>query len=254
MPSGDTTVEFIRRCRHCGEPLSATSTFCSKCGATAQPLEETSDQLRDKLQTLFGADLEFERELGRGGMAVVYAAYDPALQRRVAVKVLLPEISNDRSMADRFLREARTVAALQHPNVVTIYSVRSGDSVVLHFDGASWVSHQIDSDLGRSLANTTNGGFLNQGIFQVGLWVRGPTEAFIGGNSGGIFRWDGLDWQGMDNSSGFRRRIVGISGAASGCALAVTESLSDAPSPSIWRGVGSTGCFASPMTGPTTWP
>ena len=129
MTSGETTVEFVRRCRHCGEALSSESTFCSKCGATAEPLGGGADHLRDKLQKLFGADLEFEAELGRGGMAVVYAAFDPALQRRVAVKALLPEISNDLSMSDRFLREARTVAALQHPNVVTIYSVRSGEDV-----------------------------------------------------------------------------------------------------------------------------
>jgi serine/threonine-protein kinase len=129
MTPGDTTVEFVRRCRHCGEPLSATSGFCSKCGATAETPGGGTDQLRDKLTALFGAELEFERELGRGGMAVVYGAFDPALQRRVAVKVLLPEIANDRSMADRFMREARTVAALQHPHVVTVYTVRSAEGV-----------------------------------------------------------------------------------------------------------------------------
>jgi serine/threonine-protein kinase len=51
------------------------------------------------------------------------------LQRRVAVKVLLPEIASESGMADRFLREARTVASLQHPHVVTVYSVRSRDGV-----------------------------------------------------------------------------------------------------------------------------
>ncbi|MDQ8165202.1 MAG: protein kinase [Gemmatimonadota bacterium] len=89
----------------------------------------TGDPLRDKLRELFGGEIDIERELGRGGMAVVYAGFDTQLQRRVAVKVLLPEIANDRSMADRFLREARTVAALQHPHVVTVYSVRSRDGV-----------------------------------------------------------------------------------------------------------------------------
>lgn len=128
MP-GETTAKFERRCRHCGNALSATSSFCSKCGATAEPVRRAGDPLRERLQALFGADLDIERELGRGGMAAVYAGYDPALQRRVAVKVLLPEISNDRAMAERFLREARTVAALQHPHVVTVYAVRSGDGV-----------------------------------------------------------------------------------------------------------------------------
>lgn len=125
----ETTVEFARRCRHCGSVLSATSSFCSKCGATAEVLGDGTDPIRDQVVRLFGADLDIERELGRGGMAVVFAAFDPALQRRVAVKVLLPEIANDHGMADRFLREARTVASLQHPHVVTVYSVRSRDGV-----------------------------------------------------------------------------------------------------------------------------
>jgi serine/threonine-protein kinase len=141
MTSGETTVEFVRRCRHCGEPLSTTSSFCSKCGATAELPAGESDRLRERVQELFGADLDIERELGRGGMGAVFAAFDPALQRRVAVKVLLPEIANDRAMADRFLREARTVASLQHPHVVTVYAVRSGEGVhaiVMQFvDGRS---------------------------------------------------------------------------------------------------------------------
>lgn len=127
--AGDSTVHFARRCRHCGSELPGTSSFCSKCGATAEPIAPTGDPLRDKLRDLFGGEIDIERELGRGGMAVVYAGFDTQLQRRVAVKVLLPEIANDRSMADRFLREARTVAALHHPHVVTVYSVRSRDDV-----------------------------------------------------------------------------------------------------------------------------
>jgi serine/threonine protein kinase len=127
--AGETTVEFQRRCRHCGSPIAAGLAFCSKCGATAEAPGAGEDSLRDQLRALFGADLDIEREIGRGGMAAVYAGFDPALQRRVAVKVLLPEIANDRGMADRFLREARTVASLQHPHVVTVYSVRSRDAV-----------------------------------------------------------------------------------------------------------------------------
>jgi serine/threonine protein kinase len=125
----ETTVEFSRRCRHCGEALDAVSPFCSKCGATADLPKGKSNPLREQLEKLFGADLDVEREIGRGGMAAVFAGFDPALQRRVAIKVLLPEIANDRGAADRFLREARTVASLQHPHVVTVYSVRSRDGV-----------------------------------------------------------------------------------------------------------------------------
>ena len=125
----DATDVVLTHCRHCGAPQPLNSSFCSKCGATSRPVSDVVDPLRDKLQALMGNELEVERELGRGGMAAVYAAFDPALQRRVAVKVLLPEIAEDHGMAERFLREARTVASLQHPHVVTVYGVRSGEEV-----------------------------------------------------------------------------------------------------------------------------
>lgn len=70
-----------------------------------------------------------DAELGRGGMGAVFLAYDTKLHRHVALKVLPSEHSGDR--LQRFEREARAVAALSHPNVVTIYSVEECDG--LHF-------------------------------------------------------------------------------------------------------------------------
>ena len=122
---GQTTTAVVRRCRHCGNALSPTSEFCSRCGSSAEQPGAGLDPLKDKLQALFGSELEFQQELGRGGMAAVFLAFDPGLQRRVAVKALLPDIADEPGMAERFLREARTVASLQHPHVVTVYSVRS---------------------------------------------------------------------------------------------------------------------------------
>jgi serine/threonine-protein kinase len=87
------------------------------------------DALRARVQAVLGADLRIERELGRGGMAVVYQAHDIALQRSVAVKVLYPELVDQEGVAERFIREARTVAALQHPHVVSVYGVRSGNGI-----------------------------------------------------------------------------------------------------------------------------
>lgn len=60
--------------------------------------------------------------LGRGGMAAVYKAYEPALDRYVAVKVLPQVLSNDPAFIHRFHREARAVAQLSHPNIVPIYN------------------------------------------------------------------------------------------------------------------------------------
>jgi serine/threonine protein kinase len=62
-------------------------------------------------------------ELGQGGMGVVYRARDPRLDRTIAIKVLLDQAADDPSRRQRFLMEARAVAALSHPNIVTIHSV-----------------------------------------------------------------------------------------------------------------------------------
>lgn len=73
-------------------------------------------------QALSGA-YEVDRELGRGGMGIVYRARDRRLKRLVAIKLLPPELSFRRDIRTRFLREAETAAQLSHPNIVPIYSV-----------------------------------------------------------------------------------------------------------------------------------
>jgi serine/threonine protein kinase len=64
-------------------------------------------------------------EIGRGGMGIVYRAYDVDLQRYVALKVLLPHLVSDAPLLERFRREAVTVANLKHPNIVTLHDVGS---------------------------------------------------------------------------------------------------------------------------------
>lgn len=62
-------------------------------------------------------------ELGRGGMAVVYKAYDPNINRPLAIKVLLEERCAKKEYRSRFLAEAKAAGLLSHPNIVTIYDI-----------------------------------------------------------------------------------------------------------------------------------
>ncbi len=67
---------------------------------------------------------QIHREIGRGGMAVVYEGYQPSLNRRVAIKLLPQQYTFDKTFVERFLHEARAAARLEHPNIVPIYDVR----------------------------------------------------------------------------------------------------------------------------------
>jgi serine/threonine protein kinase len=64
---------------------------------------------------------ELQTRLGRGGMAEVWKAFDPQLQRHVAIKILHADLQNDPSFISRFEREAQLIASLHHPNIVQIY-------------------------------------------------------------------------------------------------------------------------------------
>ncbi len=69
-----------------------------------------------------------EKEIGRGGMGIVYRAHDDRLQRTVAVKLLSPGMGSDPAARDRFLAEARAASALDHPNICTVFDIGETDN------------------------------------------------------------------------------------------------------------------------------
>lgn len=127
-----------------------------------------------------------------------------------------------------------------------------GDSALLHFDGAQWTTFvDSDGDLNRLIA----GRGLAQGnpLNSFGVFARGPKEMYFTGGNGNVGRYDGIRVQGM-GLEGFRHTMMGISGLTAGCAIGVTEAFSDNPLPTVWRGIGPTGCLLAPMVPPTSWP
>ena len=103
-------------CPRCVMALSVQPETCLTGEAAAGSGVRTPEELAP-----YFPQLEILECLGRGGMGVVYKARQPQLDRLVALKILAPERVTDVRFADRFLREARALAKLSHPNIVTIH-------------------------------------------------------------------------------------------------------------------------------------
>ncbi len=95
-------------------------------------MNDQPSDLSGRLQAALGPQYRLERELGRGGMGVVYLATDTALDRTVAVKVIHPELASHESLARRFLTEARTIARLRHPNIVSVHAAGSDGDLLFY--------------------------------------------------------------------------------------------------------------------------
>jgi serine/threonine protein kinase/tetratricopeptide (TPR) repeat protein len=95
-------------------------------------VSDTTLDLFTALQAALGPQYRLERELGRGGMGVVFLATDTTLDRRVAIKVVHPELAPHESITRRFLAEARTIARLRHPNIVAIHAAGSANGLLYY--------------------------------------------------------------------------------------------------------------------------
>jgi serine/threonine protein kinase/alpha-tubulin suppressor-like RCC1 family protein len=87
-------------------------------------VQEGADSAATGWPAELNEEYEFLGELGRGGMAVVYRARERALGRDVAVKVVRPRFHSDEESVARLAREARTVAQLEHPNIVSLHAIK----------------------------------------------------------------------------------------------------------------------------------
>jgi serine/threonine protein kinase len=97
---------------------------------TDEIVDDGPDTVLPLLQEATAGEYEILGELGRGGMAIVYAAHDISLNRKVAIKTMLPELIGKQVMVQRFKREAQMAAGLSHPHIVQIHSVKETKKIV----------------------------------------------------------------------------------------------------------------------------
>jgi serine/threonine protein kinase len=93
---------------------------------------EVEPDVQGRLARALGPKYEVRRLLGEGGFAQVFEVFDTDLQRRLAVKVLRPDIAWSSGMLDRFRQECRSIARLSHPNILPIHFVGEGEGLIYY--------------------------------------------------------------------------------------------------------------------------
>ena len=131
-------------CPSCRAAIPAGSAFCPSCGS-ASPTQITGERAAagtpggatvaptiERLARALGPKYDVKRLVGRGGFAEVYELWDRDLDRRLACKVLHPEIAWTPGMLARFRQEAKALARLQHPAILPIHFTGDGEGLVFY--------------------------------------------------------------------------------------------------------------------------
>ena len=175
-------------CPTCNTSVPSYSRYCLSCGSqVSEPsqggilgLAPEPHPLLDRMRAELAPEYDVLRELGRGGMAVVFLAMETDLRRSVAIKVLPPEMGLTPQVAERFKREARMAASLDHQNILPVYRV--GQVAGMHYIVTKYIE-------GRSLEAIIGA----QGALPISVTLmilRSVTSALAFAHSRGIIHRD----------------------------------------------------------------
>jgi hypothetical protein len=177
-------------CPKCRHELTGSEAYCSRCGTLVgdsdaervPPARRNAwEVILDRLREALAPRYRVIRLLGYGGMAGVYLAEEVRLERKVAIKVISPTLMVDPAQAERFEQEARTIARLDHPNIVTVYEV--DERADLHFFTMTWVA-------GRTLGHVMNEAAAPLDLEVVRAWLGQVASALAYAHHRGVVHRD----------------------------------------------------------------